>query len=140
MSNPANVYRLGVKELWSLRRDPVMLVLIGYSFTLGIYSAATAVPETLHNAPIAIVDEDNSPLSGRIGMAFFPPHFNWPMMIPWTQVDPGMDAGRFTFALNIPPNFQRACRSFPGHPTQRGCDANEPGVHRQRLYPEHRDG
>ena len=107
MSNPANVYRLGVKELWSLRRDPVMLVLIGYSFTLGIYSAATAVPETLHNAPIAIVDEDNSPLSGRIGMAFFPPHFNWPMMIPWTQVDPGMDAGRFTFALIIPPNFQR---------------------------------
>ena len=30
----ANVYRLGVKELWSLWRDPTMLVLIVYTFTV----------------------------------------------------------------------------------------------------------
>src|SRR5262249_26869346 len=107
MSNPANIYRLGGKELWSLRRDPIMLALIAYTFTVAIYTAGTAVPETLHNAPLAIVDEDLSPLSGRIESAFFPPHFKTPMMIPPSAVDPGMDAGRFTFALNIPPNFQR---------------------------------
>jgi ABC-2 type transport system permease protein len=53
-----NIYRLGVKELWSLLRDPAMLVLIVYVFTVSVYTAAKAMPETLHNAPIAIVDED----------------------------------------------------------------------------------
>ena len=107
MSSAANIYRLGVKELWSLVRDPVMLVLIVYTFTVAIYSAATALPETLHNAPIAIVDEDASPLSARIASAFYRPHFLPPKMIPLTEVDPGMDAGQFTFALDIPPDFQR---------------------------------
>jgi ABC-2 type transport system permease protein len=51
----ANIYRLGIKELWSLWRDPTMLVLILYTFTVAIYLAATAMPETLHKAPIAIV-------------------------------------------------------------------------------------
>ena len=54
----ANVYRLGIKELWSLARDPILLVLIAYVFTVSIHTAATAMPESLHNAPIAIVDED----------------------------------------------------------------------------------
>ena len=66
----ANIYRLGVKELWSLLRDPVMLVLIVYTFTASVYTAATAMPETLHNAAIAVVDEDASNLSGRIISAF----------------------------------------------------------------------
>ena len=65
-----NVFRLGVKELWSLLRDPMMLVLIAYTFSLSIYVAATAMPESLHNAPIAIVDEDGSPLSARIVASF----------------------------------------------------------------------
>ena len=103
----ANVYRLGVKELWSLWRDPMMLVLIVYVFTAAVYTAATAMPETLHNAAIAIVDEDGSPLSQRIASAFYPPQFIAPAMIANTQVDPGLDAGRYTFALVIPPGFQR---------------------------------
>ena len=102
-----NIYRLGVKELWSLWRDPVMLVLIVYVFTLAVYTAASAMPETLHNAPIAIVDEDHSPLSQRIVSAFDPPRFTQPYMIDQSQVDAGMDAGDYTFALIIPPNFQR---------------------------------
>lgn len=101
------IYRLGVKELWSLWRDPVMLVLIVYTFTLSIYAAATAMPDTLHNAPIAIVDEDQSALSGRIQAAFFPPKFARPHHIEIRDVDPALDAGRYTFVLNIPANFQR---------------------------------
>ncbi|MCZ2439270.1 MAG: ABC transporter permease [Burkholderiales bacterium] len=103
----ANIYRLGVKELWSLWRDPVMLVLIVFSFTVSVYTAATSVPETLNNAPIAIVDEDQSPLSQRIVAAFYPPMFSTPALIDLASVDPGMDAGIYTFALVIPPNFQR---------------------------------
>ena len=105
--NLANIYDLGVKELWSLWRDPMMLVLIVYVFTASVYTKATSMPETLHNAPIAIVDEDNSALSQRVASAFYPPQFTPPAMIDYGRVDPGMDAGQYTFALVIPPNFQR---------------------------------
>ena len=50
-----NIYRLGIKELWSLLRDPAMLLLIVYVFTASVYTGATAMPESLRNAPIAIV-------------------------------------------------------------------------------------
>lgn len=106
MSRVSHIYRLGVKELWSLIREPTMIVLIVYSFTAAIYASATAMPDSLHNAPIAIVDEDQSPLSERIVLAFYPPHFMTPNMITLTEIDPGMDSGLFTFALDIPPNFE----------------------------------
>ncbi len=101
------IYRLGVKELWSLWRDPIMLVLILFTFTGVIYTSAKAMPETLNRASIAIVDEDRSPLSQRITDAFYPPRFTPPVMINSTQIDPGMDAGRYTFVLQIPEGFQR---------------------------------
>ncbi|MCO5120966.1 MAG: ABC transporter permease [Burkholderiaceae bacterium] len=103
----SNTWRLGIKELWSLWRDPTMLVLIVYVFTVGVYTSATAMPETLNNAPIAIVDEDRSPLSQRIASALYPPHFTPPLMIEWPQMDRGMDEGLYTFVMVIPRNFQR---------------------------------
>lgn len=103
----SNIYRLGIKELWSLWRDPIMLILIVFTFTFAIYGSASSMPETLHNAPIAIVDEDNSPLSQRIVSAFYPPQFMAPVMIAPAKIDPGMDAGIYTFALHIPSGFQR---------------------------------
>lgn len=66
----SDIFHLGVKELRGLIRDPVLLVLIAYSFSFAIYTASTALPETLNRASIAIVDEDQSPLSGRIATAF----------------------------------------------------------------------
>jgi ABC-2 type transport system permease protein len=107
MRSLANIYRLGVKELWSLWRDPAMLILIVYTFTVSVYTSATAIPETLHRVPMAIVDQDVSPLSQRIASAFYPPMFTTPAMISPDRMDRGLDEGLFTFALNIPPNFQR---------------------------------
>ena len=104
---PAHILQLGIKELYSLARDSRLLILIVYSFSVAIYVAATAMPESLNKAPIAIVDEDQSPLSTRIVGAFYPPHFLVPVLIPQAKMDTGMDAGLFTFALNIPPEFQR---------------------------------
>lgn len=101
------IFRLGVKELWSLLRDPVMLVLIIYSFTAAIHAAATAAPDSVHLASLAIVDEDDSPLSLRIRQAFYPPQFLPPQLVTLEQVDPGMDKDLYTFALNIPPDFQK---------------------------------
>ncbi|KEZ77214.1 ABC transporter permease [Salinisphaera hydrothermalis] len=103
----ANIWHLGIKELRSLVRDRGMLVLILYAFTFAIYSAATAMPETLHNAAIAIVDEDGSPLSQRIVDAFQPPYFRPPDLIAADRMDTRLDTGRDTFALDIPPDFQR---------------------------------
>ena len=45
-----NVFRLGVKELNSLRRDPVLLFLIFFTFTFAIYTVATGVQTELRNA------------------------------------------------------------------------------------------
>ena len=103
----ANIYRLGVKELWSLWSDRMMLVLIVFTFTLSVYSSASSSPPTLNNAPIAIVDEDHSQLSQRIASAFYPPKFKSPALITHAEVDKGMDKGAYTFVLNIPVNFQR---------------------------------
>ncbi len=103
----ANVLHLGVKEMRSLARDPIMLVLIVYAFTLSVYTAATAMPETLNRAPIAVVNEDRSPLSWRIVNAFYPPYFLSPKLITQAEMEARMDAGLDTFALDIPPDFQR---------------------------------
>ncbi|CAK7068828.1 MAG: Inner membrane transport permease YhhJ [Desulfovibrio sp.] len=103
----SNIFRLGVKELWSLIRDPAMIVLIVYVFSAGVYIAADAQPESIHMATIAIVDEDASPLSKRIALAMYPPHFTPPYMIGFDEIDRGMDHDVFTFSMNIPPNFQR---------------------------------
>lgn len=103
----SNILNLGVKELRGLQRDPMLLILIIYAFTVSIYTAAKAMPETLNKAPIAIVDEDRSPLSQRIVGAFQLPYFSSPQLITTAEMDRRMDAGLDTFALDIPPNFQR---------------------------------
>ncbi|MBT9369619.1 ABC transporter permease [Rhizobium sp. CSW-27] len=103
----ANVLHLGIKELRGLLRDPVMLILIVYSFTLSIYTASTATPESLNHAAIAVVDEDQSPVSSRIITAFSPPYFVVPKLVTQQEMDRRMDAGLDTFVLDIPPDFQR---------------------------------
>ncbi len=101
------VWRLGVKELWSLARDPIMLGLIAYTFTAGVYMAATAQPDTLSRAALAIVDEDRSQLALRIRGAFAPPQFLPPELISLDEADERLDRGRATFVLVIPAGFQR---------------------------------
>ncbi len=103
----SNIFRLGIKELRGLARDPMLMILIVYAFTLAIYTASKAMPENLNNAAIAIVDEDQSPISGRITTAFYPPYFVPPKLISTYEMDKRMDTGLDTFALDIPPNFQR---------------------------------
>ncbi|HLN27959.1 MAG TPA: ABC transporter permease [Gemmataceae bacterium] len=122
-----NILHLGVKELWSLARDPMMLVLIVYAFTLSIYSIASGLPDTLHQAPIAIVDEDQSPLSQRIVNAFQPPLFLPPKLVSREEMDARMDAGLDTFALNIPPKFQEDVLAGRSPAIQLNTDATRVG-------------
>ena len=103
----SNILQLGIKELRSLLRDPMLLLLITYAFSLQIYNGSRALPETLNNAALAIVDEDQSPLSNRISSAFQPPYFAKPDFISIEEMDERLDAGEDTFALDIPVDFQR---------------------------------
>lgn len=102
----ANIYRLGIKELYSLLRDPVLLGLIFYTFTFAVYTVANDIRTELNNASIAIVDEDRSGLSTQLIGAFLPPYFKKPEVIDLQAVDQGMDGGRYTFVLDIPPGFE----------------------------------
>jgi ABC-2 type transport system permease protein len=103
----AKIARLGLKELRSLWNDKVLLILIAVSFTFMVYSAALAASRELNHAAIAVVDEDRSQLSERIIAAFYPPRFMTPERIALADVDPALDAGRYTFVLDIPPDFER---------------------------------
>lgn len=107
MRSLGNILQLGIKELRSLARDPALVLLIIYAFSLSIYSSATAMPETPNRATIAVVDEDRSQVSARLIDAFQLPYFLPPTRIDHRQMDQGMDGGLYTFTLNIPPDFQR---------------------------------
>lgn len=120
----ASIFRLGVKELRGLAGDRIMIILILHVFSLGIYVAATAIPDTLHHAPIAIADEDASPLSQRLAAAFYPPHFRPPDLISVAAIDRGLDTGTYTFVLDIPPGFQRDVLAGRQPAVQLNVDAN----------------
>ncbi|WP_028241702.1 ABC transporter permease [Stutzerimonas azotifigens] len=125
MRQLANIARLGVKEFHSLRRDLALVLLIVWAFSLGVYSSATSMPESLHHASLAVVDEDDSPLSQRLFDAFQPPYFKPPQRIDPAEMDRGMDAGRYTFTLNVPPNFQRDVLAGRSPALQLNVDATQ---------------
>ncbi len=101
------VLQLAVKELRSLWRDRLLLVFVVWAFSGAIYTAATATPDRLVRAPIGVVDEDQTVLSQRIVSAFYPPDFLTPDLISLGEMDAGLDTGRYSFVLDIPPGFQR---------------------------------
>jgi ABC-2 type transport system permease protein len=103
----SHVWYLGGKELRSLWRDRLLLLFVVWAFSGAIYTAAKGVPDRLHRAPLAVVDEDHSPMSMGIVNAFYPPHFMTPASISLREVDTSMDAGLYTFVMDIPPDFQR---------------------------------
>ena len=102
-----NIYFLGIKEFFSLLRDWAMMGVIVFMFTGAVLANARAKPDTLSNAAIAVVDEDQSALSQRLIDALRPPYFLPPRLIGREQMDRVMDMGEDTFVLDIPPNFQR---------------------------------
>jgi ABC-2 type transport system permease protein len=102
----ANIYRLMIKELRSIRSDPIMLLLVAYSFSFAIYAAATGASTEATNLSVGIVDEDHSDLSRRIADGLTPPTFKSVTEIAATEMDAAMDSQRFLFVIEIPPKFQ----------------------------------
>jgi ABC-2 type transport system permease protein len=102
----SNVFRLGVKELHSLRRDAVMMVLIVYTFSFAVYVPSRNSQTELRNGSVAMVDADRSQLSVRIGDALMAPYMQPPVLIDARRTDAVLDSGEFTFVIEIPPRFQ----------------------------------
>jgi len=101
-----SIFRLGRKELASLARDFALVGLIIYAFTYAVYGPAKGARMELRNASVAIVDEDHSALSARLTDALLPPLFLPPRYLAHDDIDAAMDAGRYTFVIDIPPRFQ----------------------------------
>ncbi|NWH08104.1 MAG: ABC transporter permease [Alphaproteobacteria bacterium] len=100
------IWKLGIKEIYSLLHDPVLMVLILYSFTAAVYVVTKGVKTEIEDAAIAIVDEDGSALSRQIASAFREPYFKPAIAISFAQVDEQMDTGNFSFVLVIPSEFE----------------------------------
>jgi len=107
MGQLRNILQLGIKEMRSLWFDKVLLIFLIWSFSLGLYEAANSQSTELRNASVAIVDEDRSSLSQRLIGSLRPPEFLMPKLIRLAEVDPGLDAGLYTFTLHLPAGFQR---------------------------------
>jgi len=101
-----SIFRLGIKELASLARDFALVGLIVYAFTYAVYGPAKGARMELRNASVGFVDEDHSALSARLADALLPPLFLPPQYLAHEDIDAAMDAGRYTFVVDIPPRFQ----------------------------------
>ncbi|MDD1012450.1 ABC transporter permease [Pseudomonas rubra] len=106
MHRLAHTLRLGLKELTSLRHDSVLLLFLLYAFSVAIYMPAAGSVIGVHNASVAVVDEDHSLVSRKLAEALQPPEFQRAVPLAYNQLDQAMDSGRYTFVINVPVNFQ----------------------------------
>ncbi|SMX48866.1 ABC transporter permease [Maliponia aquimaris] len=106
MRRLTNIYWLAGKELKSVLGDPVMVILILWSFVVAVMLEANGAGDTVHNAAIAILDEDASALTRQLTDALGPPWFQPPVMISPERMTAEMDAGRIMFILSFPPGFE----------------------------------
>src|SRR5688572_12246232 len=101
-----HIFHLGIKELISLFRDPVLIFLILYTFTFSVYTPSKSAVMDVVNASIALVDEDSGDASRAVYDAMLPPLFLPPELIDWTDINPTMDRGQYTFVVNLPPEME----------------------------------
>ncbi len=102
-----NTFHLTIKEFRSLFSDPVLLGLIVYIFTFGVWTSVSASSTELKNAAIAIADHDQSTLSKQLRDSLLAPNFKPPIDITIDEIDRHMDTGRYTFVLDIPANYEK---------------------------------
>src|SRR5262245_8442846 len=118
-----NAFRLGGKELRGVGADIVLVFLIAYSFTYSVYQPAQNSAGELANASVGIVDEDHSEASRRIRDAMRKPFVLPAKELSVDEIDRAMDSGRYTFVIDIPPNFERDLIKGRWTPIQLNVDA-----------------
>jgi ABC-2 type transport system permease protein len=88
LTHVANIYRLAIKELRSIRADPMMLVLVAYTFSVAVYTVATGASTEAKDLTVGVVDEDRSDLSHRLMDTLNPPLFKRSVLISAKEIDP----------------------------------------------------
>ena len=111
MESLRNIMWLALKEFRSVLSDKVLVLFVVYAFTWTIYQQASGTSNEVHNAPIAVADEDQSALSKELVNAFYPPRFQYAVRIRTDEVERAMDEGRFMFVVVIPPRFELNLRA-----------------------------
>lgn len=106
MRSILDIFWLAGKELKSVLGDPVMVVLILWSFIVAVILEASGAGDTVYNAAVAIVDEDGSTLTRQIADALDPPWFQPPLLLGAEEAAAAMDEGRIMFILGFPPGFE----------------------------------
>src|SRR5215813_675158 len=101
-----NTLRLVIKELRSIRSDPMMLILVAYAFTISVHTVATGALTEATNLSVGVVDEDGSELSRQIAEGLVRPTFQPAVQIRASDIDAKMDRGELLFVVEIPPTFQ----------------------------------
>ena len=107
MRHVLHIFQLGLKELVSLYRDPVLIFLIIYSFTFSIYTPSKSAVMDVVNASIAVVNEDDSQAARAVREAMLPPLFLPAAEIPFNDINRDMDRGRYTFVVSLPQKFEQ---------------------------------
>jgi ABC-2 type transport system permease protein len=120
-----NILWLTGKELRTLWRDFVLLLLVVYSFGPGMYVESNAAGETISNAAVAFLDEDRSSLSRALRTALYPPWFLEPRLIEAGDVDRMMDWGEVTFVVVVPRGFEADVRAGRAPELQINIDATK---------------
>jgi len=118
-----NVYRLAVKEFRSIVADPMMLVMVAFSFSFAVYTVATGASTEAKDLTVGVVDEDQSDLSRQLLSALIPPLVKRSVVISSDEIDANMDNDRLIFVLEIPPRFERDLRSGRQTSLQLNIDA-----------------
>jgi ABC-2 type transport system permease protein len=125
MRHLANIFWLGVKEVRTLWRDAVLLLLVLYAFGPGMYVESSAAGETVTKAKVTFVDEDDSALSRALRTALFPPRFLASGLAGAEDIDRLMDWGEATFVVVVPRGFEADVRAGRSPSLQINIDATD---------------
>jgi ABC-2 type transport system permease protein len=97
-----------VKELLQLLRDPVLLFVILYGFTVDVYNAGSGVTLQLNQASVAVQDQDRSAASRELIGRLLPPQFHVNHAVGSdAEGQRLLDSGQALMVLSIPPSFER---------------------------------
>jgi len=118
-----NIYRLAVKEFRSIVADPMMLIMVAFSFSFAVYTVATGASTEAKDLTVGVVDEDHSDLSRQLLHALIPPLVKRSVLIGADEIDANMDNDRLIFVLEIPPRFERDLRAGRETSLQLNVDA-----------------
>ncbi len=106
MRSLRQVFHLGLKEIRAVLRDPVLLGLVIYTFSVAIVTVARGVRTEVRDAAIAVADLDRSALSTRLAQAFLPPWFKPAVAIGLDEIDRVLARGEASFVLVVPAGFE----------------------------------